>query len=135
MPEDRLLDMLHAIDRRLTVVEREQDDAVPGPRVQLYVKQNIEPIERAVQGIERSFEKQAAQMSSLATKSEELYEAHKAFLENEQKRKDKEAEDKTISATIKRWGAIAASVGTILTVLKVAGTLIDAYLKSRGLAP
>lgn len=135
MADDRILDMLHAIDRRLTVIEREKDDAVPGPRVQLFVKSHIEPIEKAVQGIERSVEKQAVQMGSLTEKSEELYEAHKAFLTKEQERKDKEAEEKTLGATLKRWGTIAASLGSIWLLFKIAGTLVDAYLTARGFKP
>lgn len=129
---ERIIEMLHAIDRRLTVVEREKDDAIPGPRVQLFVKQNIEPIERAVQGIERAVERQSAQMESLGGKSGELYEAHKEFLRREQERKDKEAEAKTLGATLKRWGAIAGSIGAMFTVFRVVGTLLESYLKAHG---
>lgn len=135
MAEERIIDMLHAIDRRLTVVEREQDDATPGPRVQLFVKQNIEPIEKAVQGIERAVEKQAGQMETLGEKSEELYEAHKEFLRKEQERKDKEAERKTVPATLLRLGAYAGALGGIWTVFKIVGALVDSYLKAHGFTP
>lgn len=135
MADERIVEMLHAIERRLTVVEHEREDAIPGPRVQLFVKQNIEPIERAVQGIERAVEKQSAQMESLGAKSEELYEAHKEFLRREQERKDKEAERKTIPATLLRLGAYAGALGGIWTVFKIVGTLIDGYLKAHGFTP
>jgi cytochrome c-type biogenesis protein CcmH/NrfG len=135
MADERILEMLHAIERRLTVVEHEREDAIPGPRVLLLVKQHIEPIEKAVQGIERSVERQSTQMETLAEKSEELYEAHKQMLKKEQEQKDKEAEERTLGATLKRWGAIAASIGGIWFVFRIAGTLIEAYLRSRGITP
>ena len=131
--------MLHAIDRRLTVVERERDDAIPGPRVQLFVQQTIAqaiaPIEKAVQGIERAVEKQATQMATLTDKSEELYDAHKGFLTKEQERKDAEAKYKSTSATLLRWGAYASAAGGVLGVFKVLGALIDGYLKAHGFTP
>jgi hypothetical protein len=135
MAEDQLKDMLHALERRLVVVEHEREDAIPGPRVQLFVKQNIEPIEKAVQGIERAVERQSAQMELLGEKSEELYEAHKEFLKQEQVRKDAEAKAKTVPATLLRLGAYAGALGGIWTVFKIVGILIDGYLKARGFTP
>jgi uncharacterized protein YoxC len=135
MPDERIIEMLQDIRTRVTVLEKEKDDAIPGPRVQLFVKQTIEPIQKAVEGIERAVERQSTQMENLASKSEDLYEAHKAFLDIEQKRKEKEAEEKTLGATLKRWGAIAASVGSIWLVMRLLGTLLEAYMKSHGLAP
>lgn len=135
MADERVLEMLQEIKTRVTILERESADAIPGPRVQLFVKQNIEPIEKAVQGIERAVERQSAQMSSLAEKSEELYEAHKAFLAKEQERRDAAEKEKTLSATLKRWGTIAASLGSIWLLFKIAGTLVDAYLTARGFKP
>ena len=80
MAEERIIEMLQDIKTRVAILEREKDDATPGPRVQLFVQKTIEPIEKAVQGIERAVEKQSAQMQILGEKSEELYEAHKEFL-------------------------------------------------------
>lgn len=135
MAEDRILEMLHAVERRLSLVEREQSDATPGPRVQLFVKTTVESIERTIQGIERTIEKQAEQVGSLSEKSEELYEAHKEFLRKEQERKEAEAKQKTVPATLLRLGAYAGALGGIWTVFKIVGILIDSYLKSRGFTP
>lgn len=133
--DDRILDMLRELTTRIVVLEKEKDDATPGPRVQLFFQQMIGPFEKSVQGIERAVEKQATQMASIAEQSEELYQAHKSFLTKEQERKDAEQEAKSIPATLKRWGVYAGALGSILAVFKVVGTLIDAYMKAHGFTP
>ena len=135
MAEERIVDLLQELKTRVVILEREKDDAAPGPRVQLFVREVIKPIETAVNGIERAVEKQAAQMSGLAEQSEELYEAHKSFLSKEQARKDEEAKEKTLTATVKRWGAISAAIGSIWFLFRIGGTLLEAYLKAHGFTP
>lgn len=135
MADERVIEMLQQLTTRVALLEKEKEDATPGPRVQLFVQKTIEPMEKAVQGIERAVEKQAAQMEALAGKSEELYEAHKAFLAKEQTRKDEEAARKTIPATLLRLGAYASALGGVLGVFKIVGALIDGYLKAHGFTP
>jgi hypothetical protein len=135
MAEERIIDMLQEIKTRVVILEKEKDDATPGPRVQLFFKQMVEPIERSVQGIERAVEKQAGQVATLTDQSKELYQAHKDFLVREQQRKDAEAARNTIPATLLRWGAYAGALGGIWLVFKVLGILLDAYLKARGFTP
>lgn len=135
MPEDRIMEMLQEIKTRVALLEADKDDAVPGPRVQLFVREVIKPIESSVSGIERSVERQAAQMEGLAKQSGELYEAHKKFLAQEQERKEAEAREKQLGPTLKRWGAIAGAIGGIWFAFRIAGTLLEAYLKAQGFTP
>ena len=121
----QVLEMLHAIDRRLTVVERDRDDAVPGPRVKLFVAEVIAPIKESVGEIKNS-------MRTMADESRELYEAHKAFIAAEQKRKEEDQKEKTLKATLLRWGAISAAVGSILVALRIAGTFLELWIQARG---
>lgn len=129
---ERLLEMVtridsrvQSIDSRVMLLEREKDDATPGPRVKLFVTEVVSPIQKSVDKIELS-------ISKLADESKELYDAHKAFIDAEQKRKDKEAEEKTVGKTVIRWGAVAGAIGAIWFLFRIAGSLIDAYIQTRG---
>lgn len=122
---DKVFEMLREMTTRLTVLEREKDDAVPGPRVRLFVSEVVSPIKESVGKIEGS-------IARMADESKELYEAHKAFISAEQKRKEDEAKERTLGATLKRWGAISAAVGSILVLLRVTGTLIELWIQARG---
>lgn len=126
VPDDmnRVLEMVQRIDTRLTLLESAKEDAAPGPRVRLFVTEVISPIKESVSEIKTA-------MKTLTDESKELYEAHKAFINAEQKRKEDEAKEKTLGATLKRWGAISAAVGSILVLLRVAGTILELYIQGR----
>jgi hypothetical protein len=130
--QERIIEMLRELETRVVLLEKEKEDAIPGPRVELFVHRVVEPIKISVSGIERSIERIASEGQKTAEDARELYESYKDMLKREQARKDKEAEDKTVAATLKRWGAIAAAVGGIWFVFRIAGTLLEAYLKAHG---
>ncbi len=124
--------MLRDLETRVILLENEKDDAIPGPRVELFVARLVEPIKASVTGIERSIERLASEGQRTAKDARELYDSYKEMLKKEQARKDKEAEDKTVAATLKRWGAVAGAVGGIWFAFRIAGTLLEAYLKAHG---
>ena len=117
--------MVAKLAERVSNLEVVKDDAVPGPRVRLFVTEVVQPIKESVGKIEGS-------ITRLAEESKELYDAHKAFIDAEQKRKEKEQEERTVSATLKRWGAVSGAVGAIWLLFRVVGTIIEVYIQSRG---
>lgn len=130
--QERITAMIRDLETRVILLEQEKDDARPGPRVELFVQRVVEPIKASVSGIERSIERLAAEGQKTAQDSRELYDSYKEMIKKEQERKDEEAKEKQLVPTLKRWGAIAGAVGGIWFAFRIAGTLLESYLKANG---
>jgi hypothetical protein len=114
------------MDKRLAIVEKQLDGVAPRQWVELFVKDIVQPIRDSIKGIEHS-------ISELAKDGQEIYTAFKESIRKEEERKTQKYEDGRLPNVVKRWGAVAAAVGAIWFLFRIAGTLLEMWMKARGI--
>lgn len=119
---EKLWERVDVLTATVTKIETRMEEHAP----RRWVEQLIQPIKEAVMKIEVS-------IASMSQKTEQVLAAHDALLKDQSAREQQTLKDQTISALVKKYGALSGAIGAIWFLLTVARALFESWLKARGL--
>ncbi len=94
-----------------------------------WVQDILKPIEQAITKIETAIQGQADVVGDIGEQIKTLFTAHDQFLKEKAAQERKELEGRTALGYIKRFGPVVAFVLSMVTLFRVAGTVLELWLQ------
>lgn len=109
------------LETRVVLLEKQFEQYAPRE----WVFELIAPIRDSVRDIKIAVERQAEEARG-------LYESHKAMITKEEERREKLAEERTPMGLVRKYSPLVATIGGLVFIYRVLGTLAEVWLTSNG---